>query len=117
MGHPVVHFEIQSNQQPEIQKFYETVLGWSVDNNHEMGYGIVNTNAEGGIGGGIGGTNGGPNRVTFYVGTDDVQATLDKAVSLGGQIVMPPMTIPGQDMTIGMFADPEGNVIGLSSGM
>ena len=52
---------------------------------------------------------------TFYVGTDDPQASLDKAVALGGTVIMPVTELP--QVTIALFADPEGHVIGLASGM
>ena len=68
--------------------------------------------SQGGINGGIGGCNGEPNRVTFYAQVDDLQAYLSKAESLGGTTVLPPTEIPDV-VTIAMFSDPEGNVIGL----
>ena len=40
-----------------------------------------------------------------------MQGALDKAVDLGGSVVMP-VTDMGM-VTIGLFADPEGNVIGI----
>lgn len=49
--------------------------------------------------------------MTVYVSVEDVQAYLDKAVSLGGKAIAPVIPIPtGQ---FAWFADPEGNVIGL----
>lgn len=63
--------------------------------------------------GGVGNDpSGGDGHVTFYAETDDVQASLDKAESLGGRTVMPP-TEPMQGTTIALFADPEGHVVGL----
>jgi predicted enzyme related to lactoylglutathione lyase len=47
----------------------------------------------------------------FYVQVDDVQAYLDKAASLGGKMLVPPVEIPTG--TFAWFADPEGNTIGL----
>ena len=45
--------------------------------------------------GGIGQSqDGGPGHVTFYVSTDDPQATLDKAESLGGKTIMPITELP-----------------------
>jgi len=52
--------------------------------------------------------------VTLYVGTDDPQATLDKA-ELGGRTILPVTELP--EVTIAMFADPEGHVVGLAKGM
>ena len=59
------------------------------------------------------GTDGG-GHVTFYVLTPDPQATLDKAVELGGRVVMPVTELP--QVTIALFADPEGHVVGISKG-
>jgi predicted enzyme related to lactoylglutathione lyase len=52
----------------------------------------------------------------FYVGVDDVEAALAKAESLGGSRVFGPMEVP-DGPTIGHFADPEGNVVGLFARM
>ena len=76
---------------------------------------MVDTHAGEGINGGIGPVNEGPNRVTFYVQVDDLQAYLNQAARLGGKMVMPPTEIPNV-VTLAMFADPEGNVIGLIKG-
>jgi predicted enzyme related to lactoylglutathione lyase len=63
--------------------------------------------------GGIGpDPSGGQGHVTWYVQSDDLQADLDKAESLGGRTVMPPMD-PMPGTSIALFTDPEGHVIGL----
>ena len=51
--------------------------------------------------------------VTFYVEVDDVEEALKKAESLGGTRMMGPEEIPGVGITIALFTDPEGHVIGL----
>ena len=115
MPNPVIHWEIQSNQPEKVQEFFTKLFDWHIDANNPMNYGMVDTHAEGGINGGIGPTPGGPNQVTFYVQVDDLQAYLDKAESLGGKTIMPPTEIPDV-VTLAMFADPEGNVIGMVKG-
>ena len=50
--------------------------------------------------------------MTFYAQVDDLQAYLDKAEQLGGMTVMPPTEIPNV-VTLAMFSDPEGNIIGM----
>ena len=70
---------------------------------------------DGGIGGGIGQSPSGNGHVTFYVGTDDPQETLEKAEQLGGKTIMPVTELP--QVTIALFADPEGHVVGLAKGM
>ena len=112
MPNPVVHFEIQSNQSEALQGFYADVFNWHVNADNEFKYGIVDTHTDGGIGGGIGPTQGGPSRVTFYVDVDDLQAYLNKIEERGGKTIMPPTVLP--QVTLALFADPEGNVIGLT---
>jgi hypothetical protein len=50
--------------------------------------------------------------VTFYVECDDPAATLAKVERLGGRRVMEPMETG--NVVYALFADPEGNVIGLA---
>lgn len=112
MPNPVVHWEIVSSEKgKELQQFYADLFEWEIKADNPFDYGTVDTKA-GGINGGIGPTPG-PTRVTIYVQVADLQATLDKAVSLGGTVMMEPSElIPGR-VTLALFADPVGNVTGL----
>ena len=114
MPNPVVHWEIQSQQAPELQEFYSKLFDWHIDTNNDFNYGMMDPHAKGGINGGIGPCPDG-NRVTVYIQVDDLQAYLDKAESLGGKTVTPPMEIPGV-VILAHFTDPEGNFIGLVKG-
>jgi predicted enzyme related to lactoylglutathione lyase len=69
-----------------------------------MNYGMVE-GRDGGIGGGITGAPDQKSQGTVYVSVDDVQATLDRAKSLGGEVVMPPMEVPNGPK-IAQFKDP-----------
>ncbi len=111
MGQPVVHFEILGKDAKKLQDFYGSLFGWHIDASNPMNYGIVETHGEGGIGGGIGPAEG-PNQVTFYVQVDDPQAYLSKIESEGGKTIVPVTEIPDM-VTFALFADPEGNVVGL----
>lgn len=115
MGAPVVHWEINSNNAAGLQEFYSKLFGWSINSNNPMNYGLVNTGSKLGAGGGIGQND--PNQpappaVTFYVQVSDLQETLNRAVGMGGTIVMPPTEIPNM-VTFALFRDPEGNTIGI----
>jgi predicted enzyme related to lactoylglutathione lyase len=114
MGNPVVHFEINSANAPQVQQYYASLFGWKVDASNPMNYGLVDTDSGGqGIAGGIGPIDeGGQPSTRFYVQVPDVQATLDRAVSLGGSVVTPVQVIPGM-VTLAVFADPEGNQVGI----
>ena len=121
MGQPVVHFEVVGKDGAKLHSYYSELFGWEIDANNPMKYGIVqregNTNADGiGIGGGISsGPEGYAGHVTFYVEVPDVEASLAKAESLGGTRMMGPDDVmPG--LTIGLFTDPEGHVIGVMTG-
>jgi uncharacterized protein len=121
MGQAVVHFEIAGKDGKKLQEYYAELFDWNIDADNEFGYGIVaredNTNADGiGIGGGISsGPEGYEGHVTFYVEVPDVEAALAKAESLGGTRVMGPDEVM-QGLTIGLFTDPEGHVIGVMNG-
>jgi predicted enzyme related to lactoylglutathione lyase len=78
-----------------------------------MNYGIVEAQDGRGTGGGIGAGDGTANFVTVYAEVDDVQAYLDKAVSLGGKVMMPVTNVPGM-VTFAQFLDPEGHIIGIA---
>ena len=90
------------------------MFDWKNDAKNPMKYGMAETGGEGGINGGINGRADEPPRgITFYVQVEDLGASLKKAESLGGKKVMDPTSVPGMGITIAMFADPEGNRIGI----
>jgi uncharacterized protein len=115
MGAPVVHFEIVGKDAKKLQDFYSSLFSWKIDANNPMNYGMVD-NAGQGINGGVGPSQSGQPWVGFYVAVDDIDAALKKAESLGGKTVMPAMKIP-DGPTIAVFSDPEGNQIGILTGM
>ncbi|TMC49967.1 MAG: glyoxalase [Chloroflexi bacterium] len=116
MGNPVIHFEVVGKDGKRLQQFFGQLFDWKIDANNPMNYGMVDTGGNGAIAGGIGPSPDGAGHVTFYVEVDDPKAYLDKAEKLGGKAVMGPMDVPGGP-TIALFADPEGNMVGLVKGM
>jgi predicted enzyme related to lactoylglutathione lyase len=97
-----------------VRKFYADAFDWKIDADNPMNYGLVDTGAGIGIGGGIGAPMpGGPSYATFYVAVEDLAAALARIESLGGTTVVPPMDIPDGKVSIAMFRDPAGNLIGL----
>jgi len=114
VAYPVTHFEINAQDAPATQRFYKDLFGWGIDTNNPQSYGMIDTKTKGtGINGGIGASQDGRSFVTFYVETDDPGSMLDKVERLGGRRVMEPMDA-GQGLIYALFADPEGNVIGLA---
>lgn len=109
MPNPVVHFEVVGRDGAKLQEFYRDTFGWTINADNPMSYGMVENDGEG-INGGIAG--GDAPIATFYIQVDDPAAMLEAIKSAGGAVVQDVTVI--QDMvTMAMFADPEGNVIGL----
>jgi uncharacterized protein len=119
MGEPVVHFEVIGRDGDKLQTYYSELFAWKIQADNPLNYGVVNrednTNADGvGIGGGVGqAPEGYDGHLTFYVEVPDVEATLAKAESLGGQRVMGPDEVPGMGLVLGQFTDPEGHLLGV----
>jgi predicted enzyme related to lactoylglutathione lyase len=114
MAAPIIHWEINAKNGKMLQEFYAKVFGWKFDTSYPN-YGLVKPAGKEGIGGGIGQQD--PNApmappLTFYIGVDDLQACLDMVSAGGGRTVTPPTEVPGM-VTYALFADPEGNTVGL----
>ena len=112
MGNPVVHFEIGAANDEPLVAFYGGLFGWGLQGFSGGGYTMIDTRGGDGINGGIGRSQTGTPWATFYVEVDDPQAMLGKANSLGGTTVMP-VTDFGGAVTIAMFSDPDGLLVGL----
>ncbi len=112
MGNAVVHFEIGAAQDAPLVAFYGELFRWGLTGSPGGGYTLVDTRGGWGINGGIGKSQSGEPWSTFYVEVDDLQATLEQASSLGGATVMP-VTDGGGAVTVAMFSDPDGLLVGL----
>lgn len=110
VGKPVVHFEIGCRNLKSTSDFYGKLFDWKMS---EMGpAAMIDTGAANGIPGHITALGHEPfNYTIFYVEVDDVKAYLDKAISLGGKMLVPPVAIPTG--TFAWMQDPEGNTVGL----
>jgi predicted enzyme related to lactoylglutathione lyase len=110
MGQPVVHFEIGCRDAAKTQQFYAQLFGWKMQ---AAGPAVmIDTAGPGGIPGHITALGHEPHHyVTVYVQVDDLPAYLERAKSLGGKTLVPPVEIPTG--TFAWMADPEDNIIGL----
>lgn len=114
--HAVVHFEIGGPDRQALVDFYTKLFGWTVNADNPMDYAIV-LKMDNGIGGGIMTPPTKEPYVTVYVTCgDDVDGTFKRALELGATTVMEPMDPGPPAPRLAMFADPEGNVVGLVSG-
>jgi predicted enzyme related to lactoylglutathione lyase len=90
--------------------FYEAVFGWSVRRDRDDpafedsgGHVIGHFSAEHAVAGEAG--------VRPYVFVEDVGETLERIRERGGEIVRQPY--PEGDLTVAVFSDPAGNVLGV----
>ena len=116
---PVDWFDVLGTDAQRTQGFYRDLFGWETDDSGFPGYALVqHEHDEQGrgiqIGGGLGAGDG-TTWATVYANVPDVEATLQKAESLGGKRAYGPNEIEGQNMKTGAFHDPAGNPFGLYS--
>ncbi len=112
VGRQIVHFEIPAIDRRITARFYGEMFGWEYEHMDEpMNYTTFRT---GNIGGGFPDVNemNPVGEVTFYVDSDDIEADLRQAESLGGKTVVPLTAIPGYGR-FAILADPAGNHFGL----
>ena len=109
----VIHFEIVGKDGKGLQRYYHDLFGWAIDDDHPGGYGMTDP-ATTGLIVGIGSTpDGSSGHVTGYVTVSDIEATLARATSLGGKVVMPKYS-PDGNAQLALVADPEGHILGLT---
>jgi predicted enzyme related to lactoylglutathione lyase len=112
VGRPIVHFEILGKDHAAIKAFYASQFDWEM-NDVMDGYTLVMT-AEGSVDGAVGTPPEGMDRMlAIYVQVDSIDDALAGIEKAGGKTVVPRTIIPGM-VTWAQFADPAGNVIGLT---
>jgi predicted enzyme related to lactoylglutathione lyase len=114
MAHPVIHAEIRSADPDATRAFFAELFGWKVASEGAFpGYTFIDTGAEGGTFVAISPRQSSEDEVLFFVGVEDVAATLAKAEQLGGTIIQPAQQVPGT--SFGVFADAQGHRVGVAS--
>jgi predicted enzyme related to lactoylglutathione lyase len=113
MGNPVVTWQIISKNPEGAASFYADLFEWRVLNNNALGYRMVDTCNEHGIGGGIWpGPPGAPSFVQLFAEVEDVAATVKRATAKGARVVVPPQKLPdGDEMAV--LLDPDGMSFGI----
>lgn len=105
MGDPIVHVELISSRAEELQSFYRELFGWQF---HD---GFVPADSAGLNGNIDGGAE--SQRLTLYVGVDDVEAALVRAERAGAERIAGPEGTPGE-LVVGRFRDPSGFILGVA---
>lgn len=107
---PVVHFEITSRDPERLRSFYASLFSWDIGDGPIMRFSAGLGGPEPGPGGHIRGSD--RNGVTLYVQVRDLRESLERAVELGGAVIMEPIDLPGAP-TLAAITDPEGNRVTL----
>ena len=112
MNRSIVHIEIPSAKLDQSGKFYADLFGWKVTSMPEQNYALWDAGE--GPGGGFNplGDEVHVGEVLIYVSSDDIDADLKRAASLGATVLREKTEIPGFGW-FGLFKDPTGNQIGL----
>jgi hypothetical protein len=106
-------FEVLGQDPAKLRGFYGELFGWKLQPIGVPGMDYATSDkAETGIGGGVGKAQQGAGWATFYVSVDDPKAAVERALKLGGKVLMPVTELPM--VTIAVIADPEGHPIGLA---
>lgn len=113
---PVDWFQIASTDPEKSWAFYRDLFGWKIEGNPApaeggLVHGSVDTGSPGARGG-IGDSPSGEPHVMMYASVDNVERYLERAVSLGGKTIAPPMEVD-EHTTIAAFQDPQGTAFGL----
>ncbi len=114
--HPIVHIEFAAPERLAAGKFYADLFGWKITHLPDLNYVTFETGPNE-VGGGINPVSEGypAGTVVFYVGTQDIEATLKKAESLGATTLMEKTEVPGMGW-MALFRDPAGIMVGLWKG-
>jgi uncharacterized protein len=111
MAADIIHIEFKSANFARTSEFYAKVFDWQMEQNASASYMKLS---------GTGGPSGGWVRADLvqspgpiaYLPVDDLEATLNEVESAGGRVLVRSLPFAGGG-EIGLFADPDGNVMGI----
>lgn len=112
----IVHIDIAAEDPQRAKKFYESLFGWKMEGPPGMAdyylFETADLDGNRGVGGGLGKRGEPSQRITTYVGVDDIDDYSKTVGELGGRVVQPKMTVPGFGY-LSLCVDTEGNAFGL----
>jgi predicted enzyme related to lactoylglutathione lyase len=115
MGNPLGHFEFMTDDPEKTKAYYGKVFSWEFDDKTMPGYTLIRTGLKPG-GGVIKRPESCPHPVlNCYFEVESIMATIDKAESAGGKVIVPKTEIPDTGW-YAMIADPDGICVGLYEG-
>ena len=93
---PVVHAEIRSKNPDSTCWFFGELFGWTYPNEGALpGYTFVETGVPDALYTAISPLQDDGDVVTFFIGVEDMDATVAKVRKLGGKVVQEPVSVPG----------------------
>src|SRR5215471_19014860 len=111
MGAPIVHIEFRSSDFGRTAAFYEQLFEWRTQQNASASY-MKFDGADGPSGGWVrADLVQAPGPVPYLV-VDDLAAKMADVEKAGGRVLVGSMPFAGGG-EVGLFADPDGNVVGL----
>lgn len=110
-----IWYELMTTDPEASKAFYDDVIGWTVQDKPagDMDYRMIDSGNGGDLVGGVMRlteqmtAGGGRPTWLFYIGVDDVDASVGKIKAAGGSVLMPAWDIPDVGR-IAMVADPQG---------
>jgi predicted enzyme related to lactoylglutathione lyase len=118
MPNNITHFAIEADDLPRARRFYEDVFGWQFTPWGPPDFLQIRTGTKDdpGVLGALQRRDdpvgdGGARTFTCTIGVDSLEATLEKIITSGGSVTMPPFVIVGVG-TLAYFEDTEGNRVG-----
>ena len=112
MGNPLGHWELLVNDVAKAKEFYSAVFEWEFDESSFPGYVLIKTGSDPGGGMFVKPETAPVYALNTYFLTDDIEATIAKAIAKGAAVIVPKTPIEGVGHWA-MFADPDGIPIGL----
>ncbi len=115
MGNPFCHIELHTDDAGKSKSFYSELFDWQLEDMPmgDMTYTMVGVGDDG-TGGGITPKmcEDAPTAWMPYVLVDDVAVSVEKAKSLGGEVINEKTEIPNMGW-FGIIKDPSGAILGL----
>ena len=110
-GPAIVHIEFKSSDFARTSAFYAKLFDWQTESNASNSY-MKFDSSDGPSGGWVrADLVQSPGPIAYLV-VDDLAAKLDEVEAAGGRVLVRTMPFAGGG-EIGLFADPDGNVLGL----
>jgi len=111
---------VTANPSALVERFYQPLFDWAIamTGSSEAPFFTISTDQNATLSGGITKISDQPGfhaYAGFYIKVDDIALSLEKIAQMGGEVIMPEVTVPlGDEMvSIAMFTDPQRNQLGL----